>query len=156
MKVKAYRTLLDGCRYPYVVAENGNYICDGRKTFMDPLTIYDFCETQLNMCGLTDEYAYVFALDSKGKLMCLFEVGHGSSHCSAIGVRELFQKLILVNAAGFVFAHNHPSGDPTPSKEDGDLTEKIKQAGKVLDVQLFDHIVIGDRIYYSFSEEKRI
>ena len=73
-----------------------------------------------------------------------------------IGVRELFQKLILVNAAGFVFAHNHPSGDPTPSKEDADLTEKIKQAGKVLDVQLFDHIVIGDRIYYSFAEEKKI
>lgn len=151
MKVKMYRTMLDGCRYPSLVAENGSYVCDGRKTFTSPDTIYFFCKDQLGMVDAAEEYVYCFALDLRGKLMGLFEVSHGTVNSSLVSTREVFQKLLMLNATAFVVVHNHPSGDPSESKEDLDITKKLKNAGDVMNIELLDHIIIGDT-YNSLRE----
>lgn len=68
--------------------------------------------------------------------------------------KVIFQKALAANASGFIVAHNHPSGNRNPSQADLDLTKKLKEAGKVLDIQLLDHIIMsGDDKYYSFADE---
>ncbi|MPM27171.1 hypothetical protein SDC9_73681 [bioreactor metagenome] len=68
-------------------------------------------------------------------------------------VGELFRSAIQKNAASIILAHNHPSGDPTPSPEDIALTRSVIQAGKLLDIELLDHIVIGNARYVSIKEK---
>ena len=67
--------------------------------------------------------------------------------------RELFREAINASAAAVIVAHNHPSGDPTPSPEDVSLTRKLVEAGKILDIPVLDHVVLGDGKYVSFKEK---
>jgi len=69
-----------------------------------------------------------------------------------IRVAEIFQEAIKANCAGIIVAHNHPSGDPTPSPEDVAVTEQIVAAGKLLDIEVLDHLVIGHQRYVSLKE----
>ena len=66
--------------------------------------------------------------------------------------REVFKEAIKVNAASIIVAHNHPSGDPAPSREDVAVTERLVKAGKIMDIQVLDHIIIGDSRYLSMKE----
>lgn len=155
MKVKCYRSVLGRDGYVSVVAENGNYVCDGRKQFNSPDIIEDFCRRELGMDGMSEEYVYCFALDNKCKLNGVFEVSHCTVNASMVSPREVFQKLLALNAANFILVHNHPSGDATPSKKDIDVTERMKQCGALLDVPLIDHIIIGNYgSVYSLAERE--
>ena len=155
MKVKLYRAILDDCRYPVLVKENGSYVCDGRKAFNSPDAVYDLAR-QIGLDRAAEEYAYCFALDTKYHLMGVFEVSHGNVNGSIVSPREIFQKLLLLGAVSFILVHNHPTGDPTPTREDSAVTENVRQAGNLLGVNLLDHIVIGDNgNYYSYSQEGR-
>ena len=156
MKIKMYRTMLTDERYPSLVAENGNYICDGRKRFDSPETIYEFCVKELEMDRLAEEYVYCFALDNKCQIMGLFEVSHGNVNTSVVSNREIFQKLLLLNAVSFILVHNHPSGDPMPSVQDIDTTAKAKQAGQLMSIDLLDHIIIGEASFFSLKENNYI
>lgn len=153
MKVKCYRSILGRDGYVSIVAENGNYVCDGRKQFSSPDVIEEFCRRELGMDGMSEEYMYCFALDTKCKLNGVFEVSHGTVKASIVSPREVFQKLLSLNAASFVLVHNHPSGDATPSKEDVAVTERMKQGGELLDIPLIDHIIVGNYgSVFSFAE----
>lgn len=90
-------------------------------------------------------------LNSKNKILCINTVSTGSLNSSVVHPREVFKAAILSNAAAIIVAHNHPSGNPTPSKEDKDLTENLFNAGKILGIPVLDHLIIGD-YYYSFKE----
>lgn len=153
MKVKLYRTRYDVNRYPCIVAETGNYVCDGRKEFTSPELIADFCNEQLDLGNATEEYLYGFALDTKCHLTGLFEISHGTVDASLASPREIFQRLLLLGATSFIIVHNHPSGDPFPSKADVELTERIKQCGDLLQIGLLDHVIVADNTYYSLKEE---
>lgn len=152
MKVKMYRTVYDTNRYPVIVAENGNYVCDGRKKFSSPELVYDFCTQQLGMDRQTEEYVYCFCLDTSRHLTGLFEVTHGTVNASLISPREIFQKLLLLGATSFIMAHNHPSGDIAPSQEDINITASLEKCGRMMDIPLLDHIIVGYNAYYSFKE----
>jgi DNA repair protein RadC len=76
----------------------------------------------------------------------------GSLNTSVIRIGELFRAAIKENAAAFIVAHNHPSGDPSPSPEDVNVTRQIRQAGQLLDIDLLDHIIIGHQRYVSLKE----
>ncbi len=91
-----------------------------------------------NSCGLIKDY-----LLSKGTV-----------NASMVSSREVFIEALKCRAVRFIMVHNHPSGDPTPSKEDIVLTEKLLRAGLLLDIRLSDSIIIGDGIYVSFREKK--
>ena len=78
----------------------------------------------------------------------------GSLNMSIVTPREVFKEAIGVSSAKMILLHNHPSGDPTPSREDILLTERIRQAGELIGIELLDHIVMGDNCYISFSEQE--
>ena len=100
----------------------------------------------------SEEYLYMICMNTKNKIIGVFEVSHGNVNSSIVGVREIFQKALLANAVSIIILHNHPSGDTKPSREDVDITKRIVEAGKILGVQVLDHIIVGDN-YCSLKEK---
>jgi DNA repair protein RadC len=99
------------------------------------------------------ESFYVVALDNKSKIIGINLVSFGTLTSSPVHPREVFKTLILLNAAHFITVHNHPSGDPTPSMHDRELTARLDEAGRLMGITLQDHIVVGEEGFFSFSEE---
>ena len=89
------------------------------------------------------EQVVVCCLDTKNHPISLNVVSIGCLNSSLIHPREIFKTSILSNAAGILLFHNHPSGDPEPSQEDINITTRIKEAGKIIGIELLDHIIIG-------------
>lgn len=102
--------------------------------------------------GLDREHMLALLLNQKNALKGIHVVYIGSVHTTVVRLCELFQVAVLRNATGLIVAHNHPSGDPTPSPEDAALTREIVKAGRLLDIDVMDHIVIGDRKFVSLKE----
>lgn len=96
---------------------------------------------------------YMVCMNTKLYMTGIFEISHGNVNSSIVGVREVFQKALLANAVSIIFIHNHPSGDPKPSREDIAITKKLVDAGDLLGVQVLDHIVIGRPGYVSLKEK---
>ncbi len=91
-------------------------------------------------------------LDSKNRLIREVQVSEGSLTASIVHPREVFAPVVRESAAAVLFVHNHPSGDPTPSREDLDITERLRQAGDLMGVRVLDHIIIGSGAYVSFVD----
>ena len=81
------------------------------------------------------------------------QISEGSLTSSIVHPREVFNPVIKDSAAGVIFIHNHPSGDPAPSIEDKDITKRLKEAGELLGIKVLDHIIIGNGRYMSFADE---
>jgi len=104
------------------------------------------------MGALEQEELRVVLLDTRNRLLSIETIYKGSLNSSQVRVGELFKDAIRRNAASIIVVHNHPSGDPTPSPDDIALTRVITQAGKMLDVEVVDHLVIGQGRYVSLKE----
>lgn len=98
-----------------------------------------------------EEYMYMICMNTKNRIIGVFEISHGNVNSSIVGVREIFQKALLANAVSIILMHNHPSGDPTPSREDINATKRIVEAGKLIGIEVLDHIIVGER-YSSLKE----
>ncbi|MGD8605098.1 MAG: DNA repair protein RadC [Anaerolineales bacterium] len=103
------------------------------------------------MGALEQEHLRVMLLDTRNQLRKTAEVYRGSLNSSLIRVGEVFREAVRINAAAIVVVHNHPSGDPTPSPEDVAVTRAIVEAGKLLDIEVLDHLVIGKGQYISLK-----
>lgn len=101
---------------------------------------------------LPEEHMYMLAFNSQLDVSGFFHISHGTVNMSVASPREIFLRSVLCNATGIVLVHNHPSGNPAPSQEDRLTTQRIRQAGKLMEIQLIDHIIIGAGCYYSFRE----
>ena len=99
-----------------------------------------------------EEYMYMICMNTKNKVIGVFEISHGSVNASIVTPREVFQKALLANAVNIILMHNHPSGDCTASREDIEVTKRLVEAGKVVGVDVLDHIIIGDK-YGSLKEQ---
>ncbi len=99
------------------------------------------------------EYMIVMPLDTRNRMLDVVEVYHGSLNASMVRIGELLRPALQRNAASIVAAHNHPSGDPTPSPEDINLTRSLVQAGKLMDIECLDHLVIGQGRWVSLKEK---
>lgn len=105
------------------------------------------------LSALEQEHLYVILLDTRNRVIGRpVEVYHGSLNTSLIRVGEVFREAIKVNAAGIIVVHNHPSGDPSPSPEDVAVTRALAEAGKLLDIDVLDHLVIGRYRFVSLKE----
>ena len=100
------------------------------------------CAPQLR--GLDREHFWALVLDTKNRLLRMVEISVGSLNASIVHPRELYKDAVRLSAASLVVVHNHPSGDPTPSGADIQLTRRLVRAGDVLGIELLDHVVIGD------------
>jgi DNA repair protein RadC len=104
------------------------------------------------MLSLDQEELWVAALDTKNRLLRVSKVYRGSVNTALIRVGEVFKEALRLNAAAIVVVHNHPSTDPTPSPEDILVTRQIVEAGKLLDCEVLDHLVIAASRYVSLRE----
>lgn len=99
------------------------------------------------------ELMKLLMLNSKSRLIGETNISKGTVNASLITPRELFIEALSKNAVSIIVLHNHPSGDPTPSKEDILITGRIRDAGRLIGIELLDHIIIGNNCYISFSEK---
>lgn len=104
------------------------------------------------MQGLKQEELWVIMLDTRNRLITIDEVYKGSLNSSQVRVGELFRAVVQRNAASVILAHNHPSGDPSPSPEDVALTRAVVEAARLMDIEVLDHLVIGRGEYVSMKE----
>lgn len=102
---------------------------------------------------LDREQLIVCCLDTKNQPTAINVVSVGSLNTSIVHPREVFKLAILSNSASIILFHNHPSGDPEPSKEDISISERIKESGIILGIKLIDHIIIGNNSYCSLKEK---
>lgn len=107
---------------------------------------------QAEMSLLEKEHLRVLLLDRRNRVLDIIEVYQGSVSSSQVRVGEIFQHAVSRMASAIVVCHNHPSGDPTPSPDDVAVTRAILQAGKLLDIELLDHLVIGQGKWVSLKE----
>jgi DNA repair protein RadC len=99
------------------------------------------------------EHFAVMLLNTKNHIIGMPEVSVGSLSASVVHPREVFRAAIDHAAAAMILLHNHPSGDPTPSREDIAVTDRLVKAGKVMDIPVLDHIVLGSERFTSFKEK---
>jgi DNA repair protein RadC len=107
---------------------------------------------QYEMSALEQEHLRVILLDRRNRILETVEVYKGSVNSSQVRVGEIFKEAVRKNASAIIVIHNHPSGDPTPSPDDVAVTRAIVQAGKLLDVDVLDHLVIGQGKWVSLKE----
>ena len=112
--------------------------------------------------GLEQEHFWVASLDPQNHILSVETIAIGLADRCPIHAREIFRAAIIANAVGVLLAHNHPSGDTTPSAEDITATGEVYKAGKILGIEVLDHIILGTRThrdakdYYSMRENGRI
>ncbi|HET9588065.1 MAG TPA: DNA repair protein RadC [Anaerolineales bacterium] len=107
---------------------------------------------QYEMSAFEQEHLRVILLDRRNRVLETVEVYKGSVNSSQVRVGELFKEAIRKNASAMIVIHNHPSGDPTPSPDDVAVTRAIVHAGKLLDVEVLDHLVVGQGRWVSLKE----
>jgi DNA repair protein RadC len=116
-----------------------------------PESIYRFI--RYDVVHLKQEHFIALFFTTKGELIKHETLFVGTLNTAVVHPRVLFKKAVMVSAASFVVCHNHPSGDPTPSKQDIAVTNTIKKTAKVMDIQFMDHVIIGQNKYFSFKEK---
>ena len=99
------------------------------------------------------EHFAILMLNTKNHILGLQDVSIGSLTASIVHPREVFETAILHHSAAIILLHNHPSGDPTPSKEDISVTQRIEKASKVMDIPVLDHIILGGGRYVSMKKD---
>ena len=121
-----------------------------RDSLVRPEDVYR-CVTP-RLAGLQQEVFLAIGLDVRNGLLDVVEVARGSVAGVEVHPREVFRPLVRMAAAGAVLVHNHPSGDPTPSYEDVELTRRLRSAGEMLGIPVVDHVVVTDRQFRSIAE----
>lgn len=152
-RVTQYRTLLteDG-RCELAKERAVNY--PREEKFDHPQKIYRMLCDIFQHDKQSEEFLYLLCFNSKMKLLGVFEVSHGDACTTICNNREIFQKALLCNASCIVLAHNHPSGDVTPSEVDVITQNKVKQASEIMGVLLKDNLIVGNKDWYSFAERQ--
>jgi DNA repair protein RadC len=98
------------------------------------------------------EFFYIVLLNTKNNVISIEKISQGILDASIIHPREIFKPAIRNSASRIILIHNHPSGDPTPSQEDLDITKKLKESGDLIGIEILDHVIIGDGEYWSWIE----
>lgn len=121
------------------------------KQISSPKDVFPIVQNYLN--GADREHLVLITLNTKNVINSISTVSIGSLNSSVVHPREVFKPAILSNAASIIMAHNHPSGNVEPSKEDINISHRIKEASKILGIELLDHIIVGDDKFTSLREK---
>lgn len=117
-----------------------------------PSTIAEYCMEEMR--HQKQEHMKLLMLNSKSKLLGEKDISKGTVNASLVSPRELFIEALEKQAVAIILIHNHPSGDTTPSENDLLITKRVQEAGRLIGIELLDHIIIGNNCYMSFAEEK--
>lgn len=110
---------------------------------------------RMELMHLDHEEMYILILDTKNQVIEKIKSYKGTVNSSVLRSAEIFRPAVIRNCPSVIVCHNHPSGDPSPSPEDMEVTSQLIQAGKVLDIELLDHLIIGNPRYISLKEHMR-
>jgi DNA repair protein RadC len=116
-----------------------------------PETVFELTR---DIRGTNREHFVGFYLNSRNQVLRREIISIGSLNASIVHPREVYQPAIAVSAASLILAHNHPSGDPAPSEEDLAITRRLVEAGRILGIDVLDHVVVARDAYVSFKERK--
>lgn len=119
-----------------------------------PADVVALLRPMLECCPV--EEFIVLAMNAKGHPLCVHRAHIGGVSCCMVDPTSVFRFALLAGAASIIVSHNHPSGDPTPSPEDHQITKKLVEIGKMLDIQVLDHVIIGRPGTYSFRGNGQI
>ncbi len=130
--------------------ENRYYELYDRKPIKTPEDSVNLVKNKLK--GKKKEYFLVLLLSTRNQLINVAEVSKGSLNSNIVHPREVFKEAISASAASCIFVHNHPSGDPTPSQDDIQLTKRLKEVGEIIGIDVLDHIIVADTDFVSLKE----
>ncbi|MFW6268378.1 MAG: JAB domain-containing protein, partial [Marinilabiliaceae bacterium] len=105
------------------------------------------------LADLPHEEFWVLVLNQANKVINRFNISKGGISGTVIDVRIIMEKALYQHASSLILCHNHPSGNSQPSKADTDITRKLKEAGKILDIRVLDHVIVAENRYFSFADE---
>ena len=123
---------------------------DSDGVIRSPVDVYRLLESRLG--SEEQEVVVVLVLNARNRVVAVQEVTRGIVNSSLAHPREVFRLAIAYGAAAIIVAHNHPSEDPTPSADDRALTRQLVDAGRILDIPVVDHVIVGGKRFFSFSE----
>lgn len=153
MRVVKYKTMLSDTGRAVLEKELSVNYPELDRTMNAPEKVVALARRFLRLHEQSEEYLYMICMNNKLKMTSVFELSHGNVNSSVVGIREMFQKALLANAVSVIVMHNHPSGDPAPSMEDIKVTERMVEAGKLLGVQVVDHLIVAGDGYVSLKEK---
>lgn len=140
-----------------IIREKSETYYDGRKSMNNPddaaKLFKEYYEENFDM---DKEHFSVIMVDTKNKMIGINLVSMGTVNQTITHPREVFRPAVMASANSVFLCHNHPSGDPTPSREDIDTTKRLKEAGKILGIEILDHIILGDNRHVSLLEKGMI
>jgi len=151
VRIKEFRTIMNEDGFPVLVQEmTCNY--EGSKKMSSPDCVVSLMNKVFDLNKQCEEYFFMLALTTKNIVKGVFRISHGSLAMTVVHPREVFVRAILCQASAIIVVHNHPSGDPEPSPEDLQMTNRLSQAGKLLGITLCDHIIIAGDEHVSIAE----
>lgn len=136
-----------------VVRESGARYDIDSKIITSPKDTVKIFNKVFEMDIRAEEVLALMTLDTKNQITGMFIVSQGSINTTIVHPREVFKRALLQNSANIIIAHNHPSGLPDPSKEDINITRRLDEAGKIIGINLLDHIIIGNNRHISLKEK---
>lgn len=140
-------------RLAYIKAILNRIEAERQKQVTEIKSPQDVAELCADMQDLLQEEFRVVLLNTKNKVIGKKQIFVGTVDSSLVSSREVFYAAVQHMAANIIIVHNHPSGNPTPSREDEEATKRLAQAGKILNIPVLDHIIIGKQGYCSFKEK---
>ena len=153
MRITKYKTMLTESQKVVLEKELSINYPELDRKMNSPEKIVRLARDFLRLHEQSEEYLYMLCMNNKLELTSVFELSHGNVNSSVFSVREMFQKALLANAVSVIVMHNHPSGDPTPSREDIVVTERAVKAGELIGIQVLDHLIVGRPGYSSLKEK---
>lgn len=124
------------------------------KTVLSAEDVYKLVKSRLK--NYTKEHFFVLSFDSRNTFLGIDEISIGTLNANLVHPRETFESAIRRHGAQVILAHNHPSGDTEPSEDDAVITKKLTEAGKILGIEVMDHIVVANISYFSFKETGKL
>ncbi len=126
------------------------FTTNNKPIIRQPTDVFDYFRDEMSL--LPNEIFRVVALDTKNRILKDKTISEGTLNASIVHPRDVFRFAVIQTAANIILLHNHPSGDPTPSKEDLQITKRLVEVGKIMDIQVLDHLVIAGGKYISMKE----
>ena len=130
---------------------SASFINNNRVTIKSPVEVSTLLMEEMR--HLKKEIFKIILLNTKNHIIKYMDVSVGSLNSSIVHPREVFSEAVKAGCSGVLLVHNHPSGDPEPSREDIETTQRLVNAGNILGIKVLDHVVIGDGKYISFKEQ---
>ena len=145
--------LQENNRHPMLIKETAIAVEPSELNLRFPDHIASFMFKHFSMADLAEEHLYLLTMNTKCKPLGLFLIGKGTADQCLVDPRTILIRALLSGATQFILIHNHPSGDPTPSNEDVQSTKRVFASAKLINIQLTDHIILGDYKYHSMCEK---